>query len=26
VPPLKGIYHGAPGSTMDVSVLLTRLA
>jgi transglutaminase-like putative cysteine protease len=26
VPPLKGIYHGAPSSTMDVSVLLTRLA
>jgi transglutaminase-like putative cysteine protease len=26
VPPLKGIYHGAPRSTMDVSVLLTRLA
>jgi transglutaminase-like putative cysteine protease len=26
VPPLKGIYHGAPGSTMDVSVQLTRLA
>ena len=26
VPPLKGIYHGAPGSTMDVTVQLTRLA
>jgi len=26
VPPLKGIYHGAPGSTMDVSVSLTRIA
>jgi transglutaminase-like putative cysteine protease len=26
VPPLKGIYHGAPSSTMDVSVQLTRLA
>ena len=26
VPPLKGIYHGAPSSTMDVSVLLARLA
>ncbi|HTP16247.1 MAG TPA: transglutaminase family protein [Streptosporangiaceae bacterium] len=26
VPPLKGIYHGAPGSTMDVTVLVTRLA
>jgi transglutaminase-like putative cysteine protease len=26
VPPLKGIYHGAPSSTMDVSVELTRLA
>jgi transglutaminase-like putative cysteine protease len=26
VPPLKGIYHGAPRSTMEVSVLLTRLA
>jgi transglutaminase-like putative cysteine protease len=26
VPPLKGIYHGAPGSTMDVAVSLTRLA
>ena len=26
VPPLKGIYHGAPGSTMEVAVTLTRLA
>jgi transglutaminase-like putative cysteine protease len=26
VPPLKGIYHGAPSSTMDVAVTLTRLA
>ena len=26
VPPLKGVYHGAPGSTMDVTVQLTRLA
>jgi transglutaminase-like putative cysteine protease len=26
VPPLKGIYHGAPSSTMEVSVQLTRLA
>jgi transglutaminase-like putative cysteine protease len=26
VPPLKGIYHGAPSSTMDVSVQLLRLA
>ena len=26
VPPLKGIYHGAPSSTMDVSVELARLA
>jgi transglutaminase-like putative cysteine protease len=26
VPPLKGIYHGAPSRTMDVSVSLTRLA
>jgi transglutaminase-like putative cysteine protease len=26
VPPLKGIYHGAPSSIMDVSVELTRLA
>jgi transglutaminase-like putative cysteine protease len=26
VPPLKGIYHGAPSSIMDVSVQLTRLA
>jgi transglutaminase-like putative cysteine protease len=26
VPPLKGIYHGAPGSAMDVTVRLTRLA
>jgi transglutaminase-like putative cysteine protease len=26
VPPLKGIYHGAPSSTMDVSVHLARLA
>jgi transglutaminase-like putative cysteine protease len=26
VPPLKGIYHGAPRSVLDVSVELTRLA
>lgn len=26
VPPLKGIYHGAPSSTMDVTVTITRLA
>jgi len=26
VPPLKGIYHGAPGSTMAVTVAVTRLA
>jgi transglutaminase-like putative cysteine protease len=26
VPPLKGIYHGAPSRTMDVAVTLTRLA
>ena len=26
VPPLKGIYHGAPGSAMDVTVEVTRLA
>ncbi|MGO9159937.1 MAG: transglutaminase family protein [Streptosporangiaceae bacterium] len=26
VPPLKGIYHGAPGSAMQVNVTLTRLA
>jgi len=26
VPPLKGIYHGAPSSTMEVSVRLARLA
>ena len=26
VPPLKGIYHGAPSSTMEVAVTLTRLA
>jgi transglutaminase-like putative cysteine protease len=26
VPPLKGIYHGAPGSAMEVAVTLTRLA
>ena len=26
VPPLKGIYHGAPSSTMDVAVELTRRA
>jgi transglutaminase-like putative cysteine protease len=26
VPPLKGIYHGAPSRTMDVSVRLARLA
>jgi transglutaminase-like putative cysteine protease len=25
VPPLKGIYHGAPGSTMSVTVGVTRL-
>jgi transglutaminase-like putative cysteine protease len=25
VPPLKGIYHGAPGSTMSVTVAVTRL-
>ncbi|ROO83736.1 transglutaminase-like putative cysteine protease [Actinocorallia herbida] len=25
VPPLKGIYHGAPSSTMDVRVEVTRL-
>jgi transglutaminase-like putative cysteine protease len=26
VPPLKGIYHGAPSSTMAVTVTVTRLA
>ncbi|MDX6744732.1 transglutaminase family protein [Actinocorallia sp. A-T 12471] len=26
VPPLKGIYHGAPSSTMDVRVQVTRLS
>ncbi len=26
VPPFKGIYQGPPGSTMDVTVRLTRLA
>ncbi|GAB2860933.1 transglutaminase family protein [Actinocorallia aurea] len=26
VPPLKGIYHGAPSSTMDVRVEVTRLS
>jgi transglutaminase-like putative cysteine protease len=26
VPPLKGIYHGAPDSVMDVTVDVTRLA
>jgi transglutaminase-like putative cysteine protease len=26
VPPLKGIYHGAPSRTMEVAVSLTRLA
>jgi transglutaminase-like putative cysteine protease len=26
VPPLKGIYHGAPSRTMEVTVALTRLA
>ncbi|HXW46971.1 MAG TPA: transglutaminase family protein [Streptosporangiaceae bacterium] len=26
VPPIKGIYHGAPSSTMEVTVELTRLA
>jgi transglutaminase-like putative cysteine protease len=26
VPPLKGTYHGPPGSTMDVTVEITRLA
>lgn len=26
VPPIKGIYHGAPGSAMQVAVELTRLA
>jgi transglutaminase-like putative cysteine protease len=26
VPPLKGIYHGAPGSAMSVTVAVTRLA
>jgi transglutaminase-like putative cysteine protease len=26
VPPLKGIYHGAPSSTLEVTVEVTRLA
>ena len=26
VPPLKGIYHGPPGSDMKVTVEVTRLA
>ena len=26
VPPLKGLYHGAPSSTMDVTVAVARLA
>jgi transglutaminase-like putative cysteine protease len=26
VPPLKGIYHGAPSVSMDVTVEVTRLA
>jgi transglutaminase-like putative cysteine protease len=26
VPPVKGIYHGAPNSTMTVTVVVTRLA
>ena len=26
VPPLKGIYHGAPSSTLDVTVEVTRRA
>jgi transglutaminase-like putative cysteine protease len=26
VPPLKGIYHGPPDTTMDVTVEVTRLA
>ena len=26
VPPLKGIYHGAPSVAMDVTVEVTRLA
>jgi transglutaminase-like putative cysteine protease len=26
VPPLKGTYHGPPGSTMEVTVEITRLA
>jgi transglutaminase-like putative cysteine protease len=26
VPPLKGVYHGAPGMAMDVTVEVTRLA
>ena len=26
VPPLKEIYHGAPGVAMDVTVEVTRLA
>jgi hypothetical protein len=26
IPPLKGIYHGAPASALDVTVEVTRLA
>jgi transglutaminase-like putative cysteine protease len=26
VPPLKGIYHGAPSSNMEVRVEVTRLS
>jgi hypothetical protein len=26
IPPLRGIYHGAPTSTAEVSVEITRLA
>jgi transglutaminase-like putative cysteine protease len=26
IPPLKGIYHGAPTSSLDVTVEVTRLA
>jgi transglutaminase-like putative cysteine protease len=26
IPPLKGIYHGAPTSALDVTVEVTRLA
>jgi len=26
VPPLKGTYHGPPGSAMEVTVAVTRLA